>query len=206
MTFLTSSYRPPAIVTAVARDRNRGCYLTTSRRPGMISGDGIAVTTTAYRGDVQDPRIIMDKNGDSHLRRDVYYTPDYALGTLATDPQRGYISDVILTPMMGATFATGLRDRVVVMGTGYYPLRATSGITGKGVSVIARDPNAQVGRDRFKSDGTRVFVSNGNLWTNRVEDVSGWFFTRSGEAYEPSVLQSVATMSRTRPTSGPTRR
>lgn len=183
-TFLTSSYRPPEIVTAIARDRNRGCYLATSRRPGMTSGDGIEETTTNYRADDGgQPRIMVDKHGDSHFRRDVYYTPDYALGTLATDPRRNYISDVVLTPNMGATFATGLRDRIVVMGTGYYPLRPTSGITGKAVSIIARDANAKLGHgDRFVSAGTRVFVSNGNLWNNRSEDASGWFFTRSGDA------------------------
>ena len=183
--FLTSGYRPPAIVTAIARDRNRGCYLTTSRRPGMTGGDGMEVTKTHYRADDGgEPRIIVDKNGDSHFRRDVYYTPDYALGTLTTDPKRSYINDVILTPMMGATFATDIRDRIVVMGTGYYSVRATSGITGRAVSIIARDPNATFGNgDRFVSNGTRVFVSNGNLWKNRIEDASGWFFTRSGDAY-----------------------
>ena len=183
--FLTSSYQPPAIVTTIARDRNRGCYLTTSRRPGMTGGDGIEVTETHYRADDRgEPRIIVDKNGDSYFRRDVYYTPDYALGTLTTDPKRSYVNDVILTPMMGATFATGIRDRIVAMGTGYYPVRATSGITGKAVSIIGRDPNAKFGNgDRFVSNGTRVFVSKGNLWNNRIEDASGWFFTRSGDAY-----------------------
>lgn len=181
---LTSAYRPPAIVTAIARDANRGCYLTTSRRPGMSGGDGVEVTYTTYRGDLKDPRIIVDRNGNSHFRRDVYITPDYALGTLTTDPKRSYISDVVLTPNMGATFATGLLDRIVVMGTGFYPFRPTSGITGKAVSVIARDPNAKFGHGgRFESDGTRVYVSNGNLWNNRVEDKSGWFFTRAGNAY-----------------------
>lgn len=181
--FLASSYRPPAIVTAIARDRNRGCYLATSRRPGMTAGEGETVTFTAYRGDVKDPRIIVDKNGDSHFRRDVYYTPDYALGTLATDPKCSYISELILTPMMGATFPTGVRDRIVAMGTGFYPVRATSGITGKAVSIIARDPNAKFGRNRFLSDGTRVYISNGPLWDNRVEDASGWVFTCTGDAY-----------------------
>ncbi len=36
------------------------------------------------------------------------------------------------------------------------------------------------------SEGTRVFVSNGDVWDNRVEDTSsssGWFFTRAGDAY-----------------------
>ena len=184
VSFYTSSYRPPAIVTAIAHDPNRGCYLATSRRPGMTGGKGIEVTQTSYRGSVKDTRIIVDKNGDSHLRRDVYYTPDYALGTLATDPQCSYITDVTLTPLMGATFPTSRLDRIVVMGTGFYCLRPTSGITGKAVSIIARDPNAKVGQgDRFVSNGTRVFISNGNLWKNRTEDSSAWFFTRSGDAY-----------------------
>jgi len=181
---LTSAYRPPPIVVAIAQDANRGCYQTTSRRPGMISGDGVEVTYTTYRGDIKGNRIIMDRNGNSHFRRDVYYTPDYALGTLTSDPKRQYISDVILTPMMGATFATGYLNRIVVMGTGSYPVRPTSGITGKAVSIIARDPNAKFGHGRhFESDGTRVYISNGELWNNRVEHKSGWFFTRAGDAY-----------------------
>jgi hypothetical protein len=85
--------------------------------------------------------------------------------------------------MMGATFSTSRFDRIVVIGTGCYPLRPMSGITGKAVSIIARDPNAQFGRDRFKSDGTRVFISKGALWDNRVEDLSEWFFTRTDDAY-----------------------
>ncbi len=183
--FLASSYQPPAIVTAIARDRNRGCYLASSRRPGMTGGDGIEVTKTNYRADDGgQPRIMVDKNGDSHFRRDIYYTPDYALGTLTTDPKRSYTTDVTLTPMMGATFPSSRLDRIVVMGTGFYCSRPTSGITGKAVSIIARDPNAKVGHgNRFVSNGTRVFVSHGNLWKNRAEDNSGWFFTRTGDAY-----------------------
>jgi hypothetical protein len=182
--FLTSAYQPPAIVTAVARNKDRGCYLATSRRPGLIGGEGIEVTYTFYRGQQKLDRIVVDANGDSHYRRDVYYTPDYALGTLSTDPKRTYISDVILTPMMGATFPTSRTDRIVVMGTGYYCSRPTSGITGNAVSIIGRDPNARFGHGgRFESDGTRVFVSNGDLWNNRIEDASGWFFTFSGDAY-----------------------
>lgn len=37
--------------------------------------------------------------------------------------------------------------------------------------------------NRFKSEGTRVFISNGALWDNHVEDPAGWFFTRAGDAY-----------------------
>lgn len=69
------------------------------------------------------------------------------------------------------------------MGTGYYAKRAISGITGTAVSIISRDPKPQFGRGRFKSDGTRVFISNGDLWENRIEDASGWFFTHTGKCY-----------------------
>ena len=49
--------------------------------------------------------------------------------------------------------------------------------------AIEHDPNAETWRGRFKSDGTRVFVSDGDLCKNGVENDSGWFFTRSGDAY-----------------------
>lgn len=179
--FLTSGYRPPAIVSAIARNQDRGSYLVTSRRPGWIGYVGVE-NSVIYDPYVH-PVILFDKHGDSHFRRDVYYTPDYALGTMSTDPERNYISELILTPMMGATFASAAQDRVTVTGTGYYSVRAINGITGAAVSIMARDPNAEFGQGRFKSDGTKVFISNGKLWDNRVEDKSGWFFTRADNAY-----------------------
>jgi hypothetical protein len=169
--FLTSSYRPPEIVSAIARDRNRGCYLTTCRRPGLLKDR-----------DSNWP-MIFDENGNAHIRRDVYYTPDYALSTITYNPKLDYRSSIILAQSMGATFASDQHQRITVMGTGYYPKRAISGITGAAVSIISRDPKAQFGRGRFKSDGTRVFISNGDLWENRVEDASGWFFTYTGDSY-----------------------
>ena len=168
--FITSSYRPPEIVSAIARDRNRGCYLTTCRRPGLV------------KSGTEFP-MIFDQNGDAHIRRDVYYTPDYALSTIAYDPKRTYRTSVSLAQAMGVTFASGQHHRITVMGSGYYGRRAISGITGTGVSIISRDPQATFGRARFKSEGARVFISNGDLWDNRIEDPSGWFFTRSGGSY-----------------------
>ena len=168
--FLTSSYRPPEILSAIAGDRNRGCYLTTCRRPGLLENE-------------TDWPMIFDENGNAHIRRDVYYTPDYALSTITYDPKREYRSSIALAQSMGATFASDQHQRITVMGTGYYAKRAISGITGTAVSIISRDPKAQFGLGRFKSDGTRVFISNGELWDNRVEDVSGWFFTKAGDSY-----------------------
>jgi hypothetical protein len=127
--------------------------------------------------------IVFDKNGDGHFRRDVFYTPDYTLSTMTLDPSRKYENVGDLAQSMGVTFAADLPSRIVVTSTGFYAKRAISGITGNGVSVIARDPNAKFGRGRFMSEGTRVFIRNGVLWTNRVEDASGWLFTRAGDAY-----------------------
>lgn len=164
-------YRPPPILAAIARNPDRGAYRVTSRRAAMITGE------------TGSQQIVFDETGGSHLRRDVWYTPDYALATITYDPTRLYRNSITLAQTMGATFAADARMRITVTGTGYYADRAVSGITGKAVSVIARDPNARAGKGRFMSEGTRAFIGNGPLWENRVEDPSGWFFTRAGDAY-----------------------
>ena len=71
--------------------------------------------------------IIFDENGHSHLRRDVYYTSDYALSTITYDPKRHYRSSIILAQAMGATFASDQHQRIVVLGTGYYVSRRWPG-------------------------------------------------------------------------------
>ena len=171
--FLLSSYRPPGILRAIARNPNRGAYQTTSRRALMIESEEKEKSGV----------IVFDKNGDGHFRRDVFYTPAYTLSTMTLDPSLKYNNVGDLAQTMGATFAADVNARIVVTGTGYYAKRAINGITGNGVSIIARDPNAGFGRGRFMSEGTRVFIRNGVLWTNRVEDASGWLFTRAGDAY-----------------------
>lgn len=171
--FLLSSYRPPEILRAIAHDPKRGSYQTTSRRALMIESEEKEKSGV----------IVFDKSGDGHFRRDVFYTPDYTLSTMTLDPSRKYNNTGDLAQVMGATFAADVNARIVVTSTGYYAKRAISGITGTAVSIIARDPNAQPGRGRFMSEGTRVFIRKGPLWDNRVEDASGCFFTRAGDAY-----------------------
>jgi hypothetical protein len=171
--FLISSYRPPEILRAIAHNPNRGSYQTTSRRALMIESEDKEKSGV----------IVFDKNGDGHFRRDVFYTPDYTLSTMTLDPSRKYNNVGDLAQTMGATFAADVNSRIVVTGTGYYAKRAINGITGAAVSIIARDPNAEFGRGRFMSEGTRVFIRNGPLWENRIEGSSGWFFTRAGDAY-----------------------
>ena len=172
LTFV-GGYRPPPVLAAIARDPDRGAYPSTSRRAGLLTAGTYA----------QGYPIVFDETGGSRLRRDVYYTPDYALATITYDPARVYRNSITLAQTMGATFAADAHLRINVIGTGYYPNRATCGITGKAVSIIARDPNAAEGRGRFMSNGTRVFLNNTLLWENRVEDPSGWFFTRAAGAY-----------------------
>ena len=171
--FIFSSYRPPEILRAIAHDPNRGSYQTTSRRALMIESEEREKSGV----------IVFDKSGDGHFRRDVFYTPDYTLSTMTLDPSRKYNNTGDLAQVMGVTFAADLNARIVVTSTGYYAKRAISGISGTAVAIIARDPNAQPGRGRFMSEGTRVFIRNGPLWENRVEDASGWFFTRAGDAF-----------------------
>ena len=181
--FLTSGYRPPKILAAIANKPDRGSYLATGRRPGLASTPAIKEILVNHLEGPKWPGVIIDKDGSSRFRRDVWMTPDYALGTLTTDPTCDYVNELKLTQNVGATFPTPDLGRIQVMGRGYYPERPTNGITGPGVSIIARDPNAKFGEGRFMSNGTRVFISNGPLWDNRVEDPSGWFFTRNGNAY-----------------------
>ena len=183
--FLTSSYRPPEIVSAIASGRNRGCYLTTCRRPGLL------------RHEKPGWPMIFDKNGNAHIHRDVYYTPDYVLSTITYDPELEYRNSIILVQSMGATFAADQHQRITVMGAGYYARRAISVITGTAVSILSRQPKAEFGRGRFKSDGTRVFINNGDLWENRVEDPFGWFFTYAGDSRWPYGRQVKATLSQT---------
>jgi hypothetical protein len=65
---------------------------------------------------------------------------------MTLDASRAYQNTGDLAQTMGANFASGPGDRIVVTGTGFYAKRAISGVTGTGVSIISRDPNAQVGR------------------------------------------------------------
>ena len=180
--FLTSGYRAPEILAAIAHDENRGSYLATSRR-AMMAPDNIEELMKAQKNTNNKTydTIVFDEKGNGHFRRDVFYTPDYAISTMTADPKRNY--NYLLEQTMGATFAADAKDRISFMGRGNYASRAINGITGNSVSIIARDPKAAFGTARFSSDGTHVFVSNGSLWDKRVEDSSGWFFTRDGNAF-----------------------
>jgi len=167
----TSSWRPPPIVGAIATRRTTP-HQYISRRFGQ------GTTRTDAEGIHYS---ITFPGGDSSLRRFSYWAPEYVVGTLTVDPAREYVALIDQNRWMGAIFATDPEHRIVVHGrgdidsgrTGYTEI---TGITGTACSIVARDPGAE------SSIGTRIFVSYGAPWTNRVEE-GGWLFTRAGDAY-----------------------
>jgi len=167
----TSSYRVPDIITACAADHHRPGYLYSSRRFGM--GDWKQRVYT----------IEFDPDQTSNLRRDSYVTSDYVLGTLTLDPAREYNLLIDQNRTMGVCFASSANDRIIIHGraddrsqgrTGWAEI---NGVCGRNAMLVWRDPNA---RD---SIGTRIFVSQGEVWNNLGPGEDGWFFTRSGNAY-----------------------
>lgn len=203
ISFLTSAYRPPAIVTAIAADEKRGVYISTSRRFGR-GGEW-----NAEDGGVYEVLFDDGEARNSYIRRDAYYTPDYCISAITFDPARDYIELVRQSRVMGLTFSNHVDDRIMLLGKGagadaskLINSCAINGVCGEGWLIVARDPgvtsiealakktyyNKQKLRydQRFgdgKRDGTLVFISDGSLLTNLENDGSDWMFTRSGAAY-----------------------
>jgi len=156
-----ADYRIPEVVPAIARDKDRGCYLVKSRRDGI--------------GNKADP---------SWVRRDVYYTPDYTLGTLTYDPTKPYVNVIRIAQLMGADFPTANDYIVAGPHGGHYGSMALSGITGTNVSAIARPVNAAFGDKQFSSTGIQIYFSRkGELYKTHVADDSGWHFFQTGDAF-----------------------
>lgn len=166
---LTSTYQMPEIITAIATDNNRPNYLYTSRRWGLtIVGKVDGVNYAAF------------DNGDSHLLRETWVTPDYAMGSLTFDMNRDYLLIIDQNRAMGVMFATGTDDRVMVFGKGasnndksYADL---NGVTREDCMIVQRDKNAN-----SDGNGTLIFVPT-TLWENRIE-TNGWLFLEAGNAY-----------------------
>lgn len=164
----TSSYRVPEIIRACATDPNRPNYLYTSRRWGLDGGSAGATYVVGF------------DNGNSHLRRDTYVTPDYAMGALTLDMNRDYLTLIDQNRAMGVFFASGPNDRIVVFGKGAASNNKSyadlNGVCRENCMVVQRDKNAD-----DSGDETLLFISQ-DVWDQRVE-TGGWLFTLSGEAY-----------------------
>lgn len=169
-----SDWRPPEIVSLQATQFAEHQYI--SRRFGLgtntVDADGLLDYDIQFSG------------GSSHIRRYSYRTPSYVLGTMTFDTARDYTQIIDQNRWMGIMFATNANERIGVHGnavtnsvTTYRDLQGTAA---PGCMIAMRDRNAEIpGTD---SVGTRIFVSYGEPWNNRVEQ-GGWLFTEVGDAY-----------------------
>lgn len=174
----TSSYRPPAVVTAVATDEDRSVFAYASRRPGYLK-------TTPVMGVIYD--IGFAPGGTSLQRRYTFNTSDYVLGTMKTQPRvvpaksvAGYQNSG--QRWMGVHFAESAEASIAVfgrgsggdgLGRGYAEI---IGDAGYDVMVAAKDPSAEV------SDGVRILVSHA-VWNNGQIGHGKWLFLRSGNGF-----------------------
>jgi hypothetical protein len=180
-------YRPPLIVTAMARDLNRKPYHFAQRvfgralRPEVTHG--IHVSLYPEEGEAMN----------SYRRRDVWYTPDYLMSSHSYAFDRDFLAMVSQAGIVGVTFSHGYNDRLVVFAG---PLPLTPGRpteTSYGINsllkpdclVVGRDPRAALRKQYAKpgeTGSTRLLLSKGTLLDNRV-DAGGWTFSRSGDGY-----------------------
>ncbi len=180
LTLYLSDYRPPEILRAIASDTNRGSYMSTSRRFGRGTGWDKGIY-----------QVVFD-NGlayNSYMRRDSWYTPAYTMSALSLDPGRDYIQLIDQSRVMGVSFSNDINDRIIVYA-GNKPVgkdveykmttsNGVNGLLGENCLIVARDPNA----DMATTNSTRIFISEGDLWNNRLQDDDGWFFTRAGDGF-----------------------
>lgn len=183
--WMVSGYRPPLvggqdILKNVAVDDDRPSYLSTSRRLGR----GIAGGTLKFGA-----------NHSSDVRRDLWYTRNYALGSLTLKTDGTAYMDSggpSLDRAMGLVFSNAAEPaaRIVFYGSGdatgddftagdplaWVGKREINGVSGEGCLVAGRDPQS----DR---EWVKLFIANGELHANR-QDAWGWIFTRTTGLHE----------------------
>jgi hypothetical protein len=167
----STHYRPPAIVTAMARGLRLPPYLSSLRCPGL-GGEKEA--------DVNEVLFADDGAHNSYLRRTSWVTPQYMLSGLTADPSRHYLAISTQSRIAGITFASGLNDRITVIGYDQLDPRSISynainTLPWRDCLVAGRDPSG-------KTVATRVYVADA-VWASRVETPSGWLFLRGGDGF-----------------------
>lgn len=164
--FLTT-YRPPAIVTAIARGPRLPPYFSVMRNFGL-GGDK-----------VDSINNVRFENGDSYIRRTSWIAPEYMLSGITVDPNRDYLKGNQQARLAGVSFSNGVNDRLAFIGhdaKDHGGMSDHNTIVGEDCLVVGRMPQAE-------SVETLAYVSGGNLWGSRVEDPSGWQFFRSGDGF-----------------------
>jgi len=184
---LTSLYRPPEIVNAIATELKEEPYHYASRRFGM----GYKIPA------LDDTRSQVtfdsgDYGNESNIRRDTYTTPEYVMGTMTWDlsEKKEYIPGHLQNRSMGVYFGAHRDARILVVGKGSgqeqkdEPLGGTVtgyreilGILSDNCMVVGRDPEADELENM--SEGTRVYISNAGGLLENMEVVENWIFTHT---------------------------
>jgi hypothetical protein len=164
-----SSYQMPEILTAIATDPNKPNYLYSSRRFGLGGGWN---SNRDYTVDFE--------NGNSHLLRETWVTPDYSMGTLTVNMNKNYIALIDQNRLSGVVFSSGVNDRIIVAGNGGADPEKSfsdqSGVTRENCMIVQRDKNNQESNPIMQ-----LYISHA-AWDNR-EERDDWFFTQLGNAY-----------------------
>jgi len=164
----TTHYRPPPIVTAIARGPRLPPYLASMRCPGLGNDKTNDVIEALFA------------DGNSHLRRTSWVTPEYMLSGLTSDPGKHYLAISTQSRIAGITFSSGVNDRLTIIG---YDKPDSKSISYNAINTLPWRDCLIAGRDPSgKTVATRIYVSSA-LWTNRVETTGGWMFLRGGDGF-----------------------
>lgn len=162
-----SSYRVPGIVASIASNFDRAPYLSTTRRFGLAG---------QYNSD-EGKAILFGPGNAGDIRRDTYWHNDYVLGSATYKTDGTLYGAAEQNRTVGVMFQADHEDRIIFHGKeGSRPNSDFQGVTGlAGVRclIASRDPTATL------NSGVRLFISAGNLETNKT-DASGWIFTKTG--------------------------
>lgn len=181
---MTSSYRPPAIVSAIASDANRP---QTANQLLGTTGSGYLLTSRIWgrgtSGGSNFKHAIFASDNSGNTRRDTWIHPNYNIGGFTFDQTEGqadYIDGNRQNRSMGIYFNSDRSARIIFHGEGSAADNASfmdiNGVVGKDVLVGARSLRVHnSGNDTF------IFISN-ILRSNLVND-SGWLFTKTADSY-----------------------
>ena len=184
LNMMTSSYRPPAIVSAIASDANRP---QTANQLLGTTGSGYLLTSRIWgrgtSGGTNFKHAIFESDNSGNTRRDTWIHPNYNIGGFTFDQSEGqadYIDGNRQNRSMGIYFNSDRSARIIFHGEGSAADNASfmdiNGVVGKDVLVGARSLKVH-----NSGDDTFIYISN-ILRSNLVND-SGWIFTRTADTY-----------------------
>lgn len=184
LNMMTSSYRPPAIVSAIASDANRP---QTANQLLGTTGSGYLLTSRIWgrgtSGGTNFKHAIFESDNSGNTRRDTWIHPNYNIGGFTFDQSEGqadYIDGNRQNRSMGIYFNSDRSARIIFHGEGSTADNASfmdiNGVVGKDVLVGARSLKVH-----NSGDDTFIYISN-ILRSNLVND-SGWIFTRTADTY-----------------------